>query len=106
MHTTPCNTVTITPCSSLQTPTRPVHCHLSFSADTDHTPGNTPACSDSSAEEEEDFQMVLLDDEHWTLEDVLKELFVYMNMDYHTTYANTHAPMGAITLFHTWIVWT
>ena len=25
VHTTPCNTVTITPCSSLQTPTRPVH---------------------------------------------------------------------------------
>ena len=36
----------------------------------------------------------------------LKELFVYMNMDYHITYANTHALMGAMTLFHTWIVKT
>ena len=27
----------------------------------------------------------------------LKELFVYMNMDYHITYANIHALMGAIT---------
>ena len=35
----------------------------------------------------------------------LKELFVYTNMDYHIIYANTHALIGAITLFHTWIVW-
>ena len=28
----------------------------------------------------------------------LKELFVYTNMDYRITYANTHALMGAITL--------
>ena len=26
-----------------------------------------------------------------------KELFVFMNMDYHITYANTHALMGATT---------
>ena len=69
VHTTPHNTVTITPHSSPQTPTRPVHCHLSFSLDTDHTPGNTPACSDSSYEEEEDCQMVPLDDKHWTTEE-------------------------------------
>ena len=36
----------------------------------------------------------------------LKELYVYMNMDYHITYANIHALMGVITLLHTWIVWT
>ena len=75
LQTTSCNTATITPCSSLQTPTRPVHHHLSFSSDTDHTPDNTPACSDSSDEEEEDFQMVPLDDEHWTTEEVPKRTF-------------------------------
>ena len=32
VHTAPCNTVTVTPCSSPQTLTRPVHCHLSFSS--------------------------------------------------------------------------
>ena len=36
----------------------------------------------------------------------LKELFAYMKMEYHTTYANIHALMGAMTLFHTWIAWT
>ena len=104
VHTTH-NMVTLTPHSSPKTPTRPVFCHLSFSSDTDHTPGNTPACSDSSDEEEEDFQMVPLDDEHWTTEEV-PELFVCMNMDYHITYASTHAPMGTLMLFHTWTVWT
>ena len=34
----------------------------------------------------------------------LKELFVYMNRDYHITYANIHALMAAITSLHTWIV--
>ena len=65
----------MTPCSSPQTPTRPVHCHLSLSADTDHSLDSTPACSDSSDEEEEDFQMVPLDDEHWTLEEVPERSF-------------------------------
>ena len=75
VHTTPHNTVTMTPHSSPQTPTRPVcHC-LSFSSDTDHSSDSTPACSDSSDEEEEDFQMVPLDDEHWTLEEVPERTF-------------------------------
>ena len=65
----------ITPHSTPQTPTRPVcHC-LSFSSDTDHTPDSTPACSDDLKEEEEDFQMVPLDDEHWTSEEVSERTF-------------------------------
>ena len=81
--TTPCSTATTTHCSTAttthrstvttmprsipQTPDRPVcHC-LSFSSDTDHTPDSTPACSNSS-DAEEDFPMVPLEDEHWTLE--------------------------------------
>ena len=71
-HTTPCNTVTMTPCSSPQTPTRPVHCHLSFSSDNDQ---QDPVYSGSSDEEEEDFQMVPLDDEHWTSERVPERTF-------------------------------
>ena len=66
--TTHCSTVTTTPRSMPQTPDRPVHQCLSFSSDTDHTPDSTPACSDSSDAEEEDFPTVPLDDEHWTLE--------------------------------------
>ena len=65
----------MTPHSSPQTPTRPVHQCLSFSSDTDHTPDSTPACSDSSDEEEEDFQMVPLVDEHWTSEEVPERTF-------------------------------
>ena len=75
MNTTPHSTVTITPCSTPQTPTRPVCHHLSFSSDTDHTPDSTSACSDSSDEEEEDFQMVPLDDKHWTSEEVPERPF-------------------------------
>ena len=75
VNTTPCSTVTITPCSTPQTPTRPVHQCLSFSSDTDHTPDSTSACSDSSDEEEEDFQTVLLDDEHWTSEEIPERTF-------------------------------
>ena len=65
----------MTPCSSPQTPARPVHQCLSFSSDTNHTPDSTPACSDSSGDEEEDFQMVPLDDKHWTTEEVPERTF-------------------------------
>ena len=73
--TTPCSTVTTTPCSMPQTPDRPVCRCLSFSSDTDHTPDSTPACSNSSDEEEEDFPVVPLEDKHWTLEIVPKRTF-------------------------------
>ena len=80
-HITPCSTVTITPCSSPQTPTRPLcHC-LSFNSNSNQDPDSTPVYSDSSdddqdpdstpvhsdiPDEEEDFPTVPLDDEHWT----------------------------------------
>ena len=73
--TAPCSTVTTTPCSMPQTPDRPVCQCLSFSSDTDHTPDSTPACSDSSDVEEEDFPMVPLDDEHLTSEIVPERTF-------------------------------
>ena len=55
-----------TPCSTPQTPPRPVHRCLSFSSTDSYSLDSTPVCSDSSEDEEEDFQMVPLDDEHWT----------------------------------------
>ena len=73
VHTTPCNTVPMTPHSSPQTPTGPVHQCLSFRSDSDQDPDSTPVYLDSS--EEEDFQMVPLDDEHWTSEEVPERTF-------------------------------
>ena len=88
-HTTPCRTVTLTPSRSPQTPTRPVHHHLSFnsdsnqdsdsisvhsdSSDDDQDPDSMPVYSDS--DEEEDFPTVPLDDEHWTSEIVPERTF-------------------------------
>ena len=63
------NPVLTTPCSTPQTPPRPVCRHLSFSSADNYTPDSTPVCSDSSDDEEEDFQMVPLDDEHWISEE-------------------------------------
>ena len=72
--TTPLSTVTITPYSTPQTP-RPVHRCLSFSSADYPSIDTTPVCSDSSDEEEEDFLMVPLDGEHWTLEEVPERTF-------------------------------
>ena len=70
MEHTSFNPVLTTPCSTPQTPLRPVCRHLSFSSADNCIQESTPACSDSSDdEEEEDFQMVSLDDEHWTFEE-------------------------------------
>ena len=60
------NPVLTTPCSTPQTPPRPVCRHLSFSSADSYTLDSTPICSDSSGDEEEDFQMLPLDDECWT----------------------------------------
>ena len=68
------NPVTTTPHSTQQTPPRPVCRHLSFSSADNYTPASTPVCSDSS-DEEEDFQMVPLDDEHWTSEETPERTF-------------------------------
>ena len=54
------------PCRTLQTPSRPVHRCLSFSSADSYTLDSTSECSDSSEDEEEDFQMIPLDDEHCT----------------------------------------
>ena len=65
MEHTSFNPTPTTPHSTPQTSLRPVCRHLSFSSADYPSPDNIPVCSDSSDEEdEEDFQMVLLDDEH------------------------------------------
>ena len=58
-----------TPYSTPQTPPRPVHRHLSFSSADSYMLDSTPECSESSEDEEEDFQTVPLDNEHWTSEE-------------------------------------
>ena len=66
------NPVLTTPCSTPQTPPRPVCRCLSFISADSYTLESTPVCSDSSEDEEEDFHMVPLDDEHWTSEETRK----------------------------------
>ena len=69
MEHTSSNPVLTTPCSTPQTPPRLVSRHLSFSSADIYTPDSTSACLDSSDDEDEDFQMEPLDDEHWTSEE-------------------------------------
>ena len=66
--------VTTTPHSTPQTPPRRVHWCLSFSSADNFTPDSTPVCSDSS-DEEEDFQTVALDHEHWTSKETPERTF-------------------------------
>ena len=66
----------VTPQNLPQTPPRPVCRWLSFSStddNTPHTPRSTPASTpeySEDEEEEEDFQMVPLNDDHWTSEEI------------------------------------
>ena len=68
------NPVITTPHSTPQTPPRPVCQQLSFSSADNFTPYSTLVCSDRS-DEEEDFQTVPLDDEHWTSEEMPERTF-------------------------------
>ena len=103
---TPHSTVTITPCSTPQTPPRPVCRHLSFSSSDYPSPDNTPEyVQTAQMKRKKIFQWYPWMMNTGLQKKYLKELFVSMNIDYHIIYANTHALMRAITLFHTWIVW-
>ena len=73
-HTTPCSAATIMNCGLPQTPPRPVCHHLSFTSDSsegDQDQDSTPEHSD----EEEDFQTVPLDNEHWMTDTVPERTF-------------------------------
>ena len=76
-HSTPCRP--IMPASDpTHSPARPVHCHLSFSRDSDQMDTSHSSCDtipDSSDIEDEDFQTVPLDDEHWSTELIPERTF-------------------------------
>ena len=77
---------------------------LFSSSDDDNTLGTTPSTPrvtlassqvnlEDNKEEEDDFQMVPLNDDHWTSEENPIEHCVYMNMANHMSYAHIHALM-------------
>ena len=66
IHSTPCRPVT---CNPTHSPTRSVQYRLSFKDDSMDTSTSSSTTSPKSSDmEEEDFQTVPLDDEHWTME--------------------------------------
>ena len=70
------NLATTTLCSTPQTPPRPVgRCTYPLALQTSTLQTPLPVYSDSSDEKEEDFQMVPLDDEHWTSEETSERTF-------------------------------
>ena len=74
-YTTPCCPATTLHYDSPLTSPRPVCCCLTFTSDSsesDQNPDSTPELSD---EEEEDFQTVPIDNEHWTTEMVPERTF-------------------------------
>ena len=81
-----------------------VHCHLSFSNDSNPMDTSTSSSNTSPESldiEDEDFQTVPMDNEHWTTELVhQKKHFAYTKMGYPTMFAHTHAHMDPITLYH------
>ena len=98
VHTTPHNTVTMTPHSS-----PPDQCTTTYPSGQILTIPQTALQHVQTAQMKRKKIFIWY---HWTmstgpLRKYLKELFAYMNMDYHITYANTHALMGPMTLFHT-----
>ena len=70
-HTTPCHPTISSHYDTQPTSPRPVCCCLTFLSDSlesDQDPDTSSDSSqDSSSDEEEDFQMVPIDDEHWSL---------------------------------------
>ena len=73
-HITPCCSATTLKQGSPQTPPRPVHHCLSFTSDSSES-DQDPDSSPEHSEEEEDFQTVSIDNEHWTTEMVTERTF-------------------------------
>ena len=78
-HTTPCCPATTPHCNSPLTSPRPVYCHLSFtsnSSESDQDADSTPEHSTPEhSDEEEDFQTVPMDNEHWMTDMVPERTF-------------------------------
>ena len=66
-YMTPHHPATTLHCDSPLTSPRPVCCHLTFTSDSSESDQNPDSTSEHS-DEEEDFQTVPNDDEHWTTE--------------------------------------
>ena len=73
-HTTPCHPATTPNHGSPRTPPRPVHHHLSFTSDSSENDQNQDISPEHS-DEEEDFQIVPMDNEHWTTDMVPDRTF-------------------------------
>ena len=73
-YTTPHQTATTLHCNSPLTSPRPVHHCLTFTSDSSENDQEQDSTSEYS-EEEEDFQTVPIDDEHWTIEMVPERTF-------------------------------
>ena len=67
------NPAPVTPRNTPQTPPRSVCRCLSFSSADNNTPASTPECS----KDEEDFQTVPLDNEHWISEEIPERLCIH-----------------------------
>ena len=73
-YTTPNCPATTLHCDSPLTSARPVHCHLTFTSDSSES-DQDPDSTSKSSDEEEDFQTVPIDNEHWTTEMVPERTF-------------------------------
>ena len=92
----------VTPCSTVQSHLRPVHRQLKYNSSNNSDTSEeetltalraTPDAQVYLEEDEEGFQMVPLDDEHWTTEEASDRFYAYMNMPYHMYCACIHALM-------------
>ena len=79
VHTTPCHPADTPHYDTQPSPLRPVCCHLTFLSDNSESDQGTDSPLDSSpdnsSDDKEDFQMVPIDDEHWTTEMVPERTF-------------------------------
>ena len=79
VHTTPCCPADTPHYDTQPSPSRPVCCCLMFLSDSSERDQDLDSSSDSSpdssSDDEEDFQMVPIDDEHWTTEMVPERTF-------------------------------
>ena len=74
-HTMPCCPADTPHYDTQPTLPRPVHCCLMFLSDSSESDQDTDSSAYSSSDEEEDFQTVPIDDEHWTTEMVPERTF-------------------------------
>ena len=75
VHTTPCSPADTPHYDTPPSPSIPVCCHLRCLSDSSESDQDLDSSPDSSSDDEEDFQTVPIDDEHWTTEMVPERTF-------------------------------